>query len=193
MRPAAYIAHHTPGRMRVRVPEAKGNPQLLRQMEDRLARVTGVERVESSALTGSVLILYDPKLYGELGRMLDGSGDSAMPFELTAPKPSAARSRARSRRRKPSSRRRSHVAETVSDAFTELDDAIRDATDNQLDLKVLLPVVAAAFGLMVVPRAASTPLWLTLMIFSFHSFLSLNPEESIEAEAAAEASAELLG
>ncbi len=190
MRPAAYIAHHIPGRIRVRVPAARGNSQLLRQIDEKLARVSGIESVESSALTGSVLIRYDPKLYGKLDRMLDGSGDSAMPFELTVPKTAATRLRARSRRRK--SRRRSHVAEAVSDLFAEFDDAIRDATDNELDLKVLLPVVAAAFGLWVLPRAASTPLWLTLMIFSFHSFMSLNAEDSLGLEAI-EASEELLG
>ena len=191
MRPSAYIAHHIPGRIRVRVPDAKGNPRLLREIGDKISQVAGVESVESSALTGSFLIRYDPKLYGELGRRLNGSGDSAMPFELTTPKPAATHSRARSRRRKPS-HRRSHVASAVSDAFAEFDDAVRDATDNLLDLKVLLPAVAAAFGLMVLPRSASTPLWLTLMIFSFHSFLSLNLEEAIGAEEAAEA-AELLG
>lgn len=180
MRPAAYIAHHIPGRMRVRVPGAKSNPKLLRQINDKLARVAGIESVESSALTGSVLIRYDAKLYGELGRMLNGSGDSTMPFELRSSKPVASRPSSRSRGRRPR-RRRSHIAAIVSDVFTEMDDVIRDATDNELDLKLLLPVVAAAFGLWVMPRAASTPLWLTLMIFSFHSFMTLNAEESVGA------------
>jgi hypothetical protein len=190
MRPAAYIAHHIPGRIRIRIPAAKRNSQLLSQVGEKLAKVSGVESVESSALTGSVLIRYDPELHGKLVRILNGPGESAMPFELTAQKAPPARPRARSRRRK--SRRRSHVAEAVSDLFTEFDDAIRDATDNELDLKVLLPVVAAAFGLWVLPRAASTPLWLTLMIFSFHSFMSLNAGDSFGLEAI-EASEELLG
>ena len=54
--------HSTPGRMRIRVADYRGEEECCRRMEEALAARPGVLRVTATALTGSVLILFDPKV-----------------------------------------------------------------------------------------------------------------------------------
>jgi len=53
------VAHALPGRVRLKIPEVKENPELARQAQEKLGRVPGIERVEANPATGSLLILYD--------------------------------------------------------------------------------------------------------------------------------------
>jgi len=76
-------------------------------------------------------------------------------------------------------RGRSIAATRVDAFFKQFDNQIRDATDNELDLKFIMPVAVAVLGLFSLRHAGATPLWLTLMIFAFHSFLGLHSSEEI--------------
>jgi len=53
------VAHALPGRVRLKIPEVKENPELARQAQEKLGRVPGIQRVEANPATGSLLILYD--------------------------------------------------------------------------------------------------------------------------------------
>jgi hypothetical protein len=53
--------HSVPGRVRLHVPQIKGNAAAARAVEAEFSRLTGVSRVESREVTGSVVIHYDPK------------------------------------------------------------------------------------------------------------------------------------
>ena len=55
-----------------------------------------------------------------------------------------------------------------------MDREIRIATDNTIDLKVLLPAGLAVWPFLKPGIEASTPLWVTLAISSFNSFVSLH-------------------
>ena len=48
------------------------------------------------------------------------------------------------------------------------------ATDNEVDLKFILPFGLAVLGLVTLRYSSTTPLWLTLLIFAFNSFLGLH-------------------
>ena len=52
--------HHVPGRLRVRVPSIKGNLAEASSLEKRIRAQRGVKNVQTSSLTGSVLVHYDP-------------------------------------------------------------------------------------------------------------------------------------
>src|SRR5262249_45008419 len=54
------LRHAIPGRVRLRIPSIKGQPDLAREIEKQLTGLTVVRRVEVSAVTGSVLVVYDP-------------------------------------------------------------------------------------------------------------------------------------
>jgi len=56
-RPHAHVVHAIPGRLRLRVPSARGRPERLESLRRRLAAHQGVRDVRVDARTGSVLVL----------------------------------------------------------------------------------------------------------------------------------------
>src|SRR5438094_8896918 len=56
--------HSIPGRMRVKIGPLRGNDDLARALEARLAGQAGVQAAEANAATGSLLVLYDPEAPG---------------------------------------------------------------------------------------------------------------------------------
>jgi hypothetical protein len=54
----AYITHHIAGRLRLKIPAAKGRPDLLQQIVAGATSASDIKSVECNALTGSVLIQY---------------------------------------------------------------------------------------------------------------------------------------
>ena len=53
------VVHALPGRVRLKIPGVKDNPNLARQAQEKLVRVPGIQGVEANPATGSLLILYD--------------------------------------------------------------------------------------------------------------------------------------
>jgi hypothetical protein len=76
----------------------------------------------------------------------------------------------------------STTARQIVDFVRSVDKSLKRATNNSLDLKVLLPLGLAAYSILEIGVDASTPMWVTLGIFSFNSFISLHdePVETIE-------------
>ena len=54
----SYI-HHTPGRLRIRVPATKGDALTASRIAGDLVALEGVTRAEANPVTGSVLVWYD--------------------------------------------------------------------------------------------------------------------------------------
>jgi copper chaperone CopZ len=61
---SSYV-HALEGRLRIKIPEVKGAPHRAREIERHLASCAGVEEVTASPITGSVLVLYNPRLIGQ--------------------------------------------------------------------------------------------------------------------------------
>jgi hypothetical protein len=61
---SSYV-HALEGRLRIKIPEVKGAPLKAREIEEHLALCTGVEEVSGNPITGSVLVLYNPRLIGQ--------------------------------------------------------------------------------------------------------------------------------
>jgi copper chaperone CopZ len=61
---SSYV-HALEGRLRIKVPEVKGAPSKAREIERHLASCPGVEEVTANPITGSVLVLYNPRLIGQ--------------------------------------------------------------------------------------------------------------------------------
>jgi Heavy metal associated domain 2 len=165
----AYVHHHLPGRLRLRVPAAKGEEEDLSEISSAIARTPGVNRVEYNAITGSILIQYSPEHYENLRSLESGLSSLAEPIALNNSDPSHHRARPPHHWRG-----RSTAARRVDSFFKQVDRDIRMATDNEVDLKFILPFVVGVLGLVTLRNATTTPLWLTLLIFSFNSFLGLH-------------------
>jgi Heavy metal associated domain 2 len=70
----AKVESDLPGRVRLRLKQLRGRKSLAAQTAGALEGVEGVERVEASALTGSVLIFYDSRRYGSREALLGAVG-----------------------------------------------------------------------------------------------------------------------
>ena len=168
----AYVANQIPGRLRLKIPAAKGRPDLLRQIVATATSASGIKSVEYNSLTGTVLIHYVPTAYQSLEALGSALGDSSLRVSVHASRPAAS---AHSRRVHRGPRAEPSIAaKSITSLFRSLDQEIREATGNEIDLKVLLPLAAGVLGFIAFRRKAATPLWLTLLIFAFHSFLTLH-------------------
>jgi hypothetical protein len=88
--------HSTLGRMRIRVPDRRGDEGFSQLMEQELGRNPGVTQVRANPLTGSVLILFDPlrvddrQILDDLGRLgLVGDLICSAPSDVPAATPTA--------------------------------------------------------------------------------------------------------
>ncbi len=81
-RSASYV-HALTGRLRIKIPELKGNPVKAQEVENQFNLMTGMQQVSANPVTGSLLLLYDPHLLKqeeifavlkELGYYRDHSG-----------------------------------------------------------------------------------------------------------------------
>ena len=61
MLPDAYITHATRGRVRIKIPDRKGDSAYFSSLRERLAGLSelpGIQRVEANPLTGSILVTH---------------------------------------------------------------------------------------------------------------------------------------
>lgn len=61
MLPDAYITHATQGRVRIKIPDRKGNSAYFSSLKESLAGLSelpGIQRVEANPMTGSILVLH---------------------------------------------------------------------------------------------------------------------------------------
>ncbi len=67
----AKVVSDIPGRLRVRLKELKWQDQLLAESAQALGSRPGIQQVETSAITGSILIHYDAARYGSRAALMD--------------------------------------------------------------------------------------------------------------------------
>ena len=61
----AHVRHHLPGRLRLKVPAAKGDPAWFQHLQRTLLGLPGLTQVEINPITGSVLLHYDAERHAE--------------------------------------------------------------------------------------------------------------------------------
>jgi len=166
----AYVHHHLPGRLRLRIPAAKGEEDEMRELSSAIARAPGISQVEYNPITGSILIRYSPEQYKTLQSLESSLGASTVSIAVNSSPPT----QHGSHDGRHTARGRSIAARRVDSFFKQLDREIREATDNEVDLKFILPFGVAVLGLVALRTSSITPLWLTLLIFAFNSFLGLH-------------------
>jgi hypothetical protein len=59
-----YYVHHTPGRLRVRIPSIRGNPRRAKRVQELFENVEGIDQVTLNELTGSLVVHYDADQMG---------------------------------------------------------------------------------------------------------------------------------
>jgi hypothetical protein len=176
MRHKAHIAHYTKGRLRVRVPSAKGNPKALEKIKHSFSKLTGVHEVTVNEVTGSVTVNYDPKRHADFHEHLTGEGEHHAVVAVPPPPKLTEVDEIEEMLEKEAEylASHSHSAKAVVEFVRQCDIGLKRVTGNQIDLKVLTPMALAVYAFLELGFEAATPVWLTLGVFSFNHFVELH-------------------
>ena len=74
----------------------------------------------------------------------------------------------------------SHTARVVVDFFKHLDQQIKTASRNTIDLKIVLAVGIAGFTIFEVGANAATPVWVTLAMFGLNHMIEANTPQGVD-------------
>jgi hypothetical protein len=179
------VLHHIPGRMRLRLPFLKGFSASPDQLKELILPLPGIKQVELNPITGSALISYDAEQYDTFLDQLAEYVKNAWGLTLTASDATLDNNHGRNGhnyRRNGHERQESDAARLLINSFKRLNAEVREMSENGADLKVILPVSLAACALLKMGSTATTPLWVTLGLFSFTSFVSLHPSALEESD-----------
>src|ERR1700738_5224631 len=173
------VAHQVPGRVRMKIPGAKNKPELLQQIAETFAAIPGIEEIAVNPHTGSLVIRYDTDQHDEFhdhfhrqhGVRTNGYRPPATEIDELAQ---------RIEREAEFLARNSESARAVVDFFKKLDREIRTATDNNVDLKILLAAGIIGFTVFEVGAAAATPVWVTLTLFGLNHVIELHSTHAEE-------------
>ena len=176
------IEHQVPGRVRMKIPAGKGNPELLKQISEVFGVIPGIEEVTVNPTTGSVVLHYDTDRHDEFhgsfrqhydahhaAHAADGSrGADTELDKLTHSIAEEAEYLAR----------HSHSARAVVDFVKMLDHEIKSITNNNIDLKIVFAVAIIGFTVFEVGATAATPVWVTLAIFTVNHFIEMHERQA---------------
>jgi Heavy metal associated domain 2 len=183
------VEHQVPGRVRMKIPAGKNNPELLKQVSETFAVIPGIERVTVNPTTGSVVLFYDVDRHDEFHGTFRGhceahggnNGNGALRGadteldKLTSSIEAEAEFLAS----------HSHTARMFVDFVKSIDHEIKRATNNNLDLKIVFAVGIIGLTVFEVGATAATPVWVTLAIFTVNHFIQMHEQQNMKAAAEA--------
>jgi len=177
------VAHQVPGRVRMKIPGAKGNPEMLQQIAQTFAAIPGIERITVNPTTGSLVIRYDAdqhdEFHGHFHRHVGHTSGYRPPTtqidELAEKIAEEAEFLARN----------SESARAIVDFFKKLDREVRTATNNNVDLTIVVAVGLIAVTVLEVGATAATPVWVTLTLFALNHVIAMHATHADEGAATA--------
>jgi hypothetical protein len=185
----ARIEHKTRGRIRIKVPHGKVNPELLEACRGTFSAIPGIHSVTARPETGSIVIHYDPNREAEFHRHFEHACDEYLTMASVA-RPDDQIDKIANEIEAEAEYLAAHskFARTTVDFFKTCDRELKLATGNNVDLKIVLAVGLAAYTFLEIGGNAATPMWVTLALFSLNHFAELHTDHAKElAESAARA------
>jgi copper chaperone CopZ len=171
----ARVAHHVPGRIRIKIRGAKHNTSLLNEIKQSLLPLDGVRSVDVHPITSSLVIHYGGRKPKEFRESVSHRGNASGLFNLPPPEIGEGGEMYKALQEEAELlAAHSRLARSVVDEAKRLDNAVKRATDNELDLKVVVPLGLAIYSAVEFGAEIATPLWVTLGIFAFNSFVALH-------------------
>ena len=190
------IIHQVPGRIRMKIPSAKGNEAQLQSYKDVLSPIPGVEDIEVNPVTGSIILKYDADQHGHFRAGFHDHLDrhhSEPPHGESRARPQPPTNEidavaSKIQQEAEYLAEHSETARAVVEVGGRADREIRVMTGNVLDLKMLLAAGVVGFTVFEVGAAAATPVWVTLLLFGLNHFIEMQTAEIEEQPATVPAS-----
>ena len=169
-----HVAHQVPGRVRMKVASAKGNPELLKQIGETFGTIPGMERVSVNPATGSVVLHYDTDRHDEFHGGLERHYHSAGVQCCSPPNTEIDVLANKIADEADFLAQNSLSAKAVVDIFKKLDREIKLASGNMVDLKIVLALGIIGITVLEVGATTATPIWLTLTIFTVNHAIEMH-------------------
>jgi hypothetical protein len=172
----AHIAHKVPGRIRMKVPAGKGNPEILEAYRKAFSAVPGITEVKMKPETGSIVIHYDPTREQEFEAHFHARvvHQELQVEQHVAPDDEVTNMARRIEAEAEFLAEHSELAKATVDYFKKFDRELKLATGNTVDMKILLAGGLAAYTFFEIGAGAATPMWVTLALFSLNHFAELH-------------------
>jgi hypothetical protein len=178
----ARIAHKIPGRIRMRIPHAKTNPEILQNYQEIFSAIPGITLVKAKPASGSIIIHYDPKREAEFEKHLSvASAQHHLSIAALKPGDEIDALATKIETEAEFLAQRSEIAKATVDFFRNLDGQLKVVTGNTIDLKIVLAGGLAVYTFWEVGPDAATPMWVTLALFSMNHFAELQSGSSTAA------------
>ncbi len=173
----AYVRHHVPGRLRLAVRGAQNDDAYLARVADSVRGMGDVDSVEVRPLTGSLVIHYEPSQARHIVHDVQHKTAAEDLLSLAFPEPEEEKKVvALAETEAQFLAEHSSVARRVVGWVRRVNRDVKRATANTVDLAALVPLAAAVLGTAHAGNKKTTPLWMTLFIFSFNSFIALHSD-----------------
>ena len=158
----------------MKIPAAKGNPDLLRQISETFATFPGIEQIAINPATGSVVVRYDADEHDEFHGRLQRHYDSAQGHDYRPPKTQIDELTNKIEAEAEYLSQHSDSARAIVDFFKSVDREIKVATNNTIDLKIVFAAAIIGFTVIEVGATAATPVWVTLAIFGLNHIIEMH-------------------
>jgi hypothetical protein len=182
------IEHQVPGRVRMKIPAGKGNPELLQQISSVFGVIPGIEGITVNPTTGSVVLHYDADRHDEFHgafrqhhdahNAVHGAAGATMRGADTEIDKLANTIEAEAEYLA----RHSHSVRAIVDCVKTVDHEVKRMTNNNIDLKMVFAVGIIGLTVFEIGATAATPVWVTLSIFMVNHFIELHERQNITSQ-----------
>lgn len=175
----ARIEHKIRGRIRMKVPHGRENPEILEVYSETFGAIPGVHSIATRPETGSIVIHYDPNREAEFQQHFGEACDQHLAMApLARPDDQIDKIANEIEAEAEYLATHSNIARATVDFFKSCDRELKLATGNNIDLKIVLAGGLAAFTFLEIGAAAATPMWVTLALFSLNHFAELHTDHA---------------
>ncbi|HML09241.1 MAG TPA: hypothetical protein VK432_00170 [Stellaceae bacterium] len=183
----ARIEHRVRGRIRMKIPHARLNPEILELYRETFATIPGIQSVNTKPDSGSIVIHYDPNREHEFEHHFQQRSREHLHMVTEEPAPPKDEVDALAGKIAAEAEflaAHSKFARSTVDFCKAVDRELKLATGNNIDLKIVLAVGLAGYTFLEIGGAAATPMWVTLALFSLNHFVELHTDHRAELEQA---------
>lgn len=163
----AELVHHMAGRMRVRVPAAKRDPERLEKIRSSIQKIPGVLDVSANPALGTIVIYYEPALFDEAIQRVTEHAVKAELFALHPPDDDHDHPPI------------SELDRVMDNFFGNVNRMIEAATGNAVNLKELFPFGILLYALVFIDKATAASQWLNWVQFAVSTYLEVHEGEPI--------------
>lgn len=186
---AIQVVHFLPGRVRVKLSGLKGNTALAREVQHTLVAIDGIQHVEVSPITGSVLVLYDPGMaesftleslkaeaVNSLTALADALGLSFEDIDMDELQRWLHATRNGTHSGTPG-----EWGSGVGTWFSSVQAGVAQTTSGLGDLRTLIPLTLCFLGFrsLLLTEQLVFPSWYDYLWFAFGTYVALNPTRPV--------------